>query len=518
VDRTGFAIALALVLSAGACGSGYDDGATPDAAAAPAGESGESSPFTVGREPDGYRLVQAGRGGIDQTWSSDSSGDDEPVTVLAPVGAPPDGEDEVRVSLTGYAGFQGGLDQAATGYPAADGEHFEVDGRPAIYTPGGVEDGRQVRADLVVAVGDDLAVRVAAFGADRDELVDVARQVEPHGDHLLAPLVADPPGDLEMVGAADADVGITLVHPALPGTDDLPAGTRAYSAVWAMGEPGTPWGPGTSTVAVSTLPGIALHLAALGDSLHRVAPDEPEVTPLEVAGRPGAVLDLLLYDELPLRAIATSTPAGDVLLVVARGEEQPSLDELAAVAASVEPATSAEWDALVERAAGGPGLHPDEGAVELARGSAGDVEWLLQARVDDGTIVDFDLDPVEPSGEYVADPCLKLATGERSCPTSSSGNGDGSVFSASARPLDLEDGGTFPGFVVVMTTLPATTLRIPAGDGGTTDVALVPLPGGRRSAAVVVGGDEPGLDLPCGDAASPRAFELLDAAGRPVPC
>jgi hypothetical protein len=516
MERIGAAIALVLVTVAAACGSGEDTDGTADAAAeAPVGDSDESSPFTVGLEPEGYRLVQAGQGGIDQTWSSDSFGDDEPVTVLAPPGADPGGDAVVRVSLTGYAGFEGGLDQAA-GYPA-DGEHFDMDGRAAIYSPGGAGEGQGPRTDLVVAAGDDLAIRVAALGADRDELVEIAQRVEPRDDHLLAPAVPDPPGDLGVVGSADADVGMTLLGSPSPGSDAPPAGTRAHSAAWVTGEPGTPWTVETGSVVVSTLPGTALHLAVLGDSLHQYGP-EPEVQPREVNGRPGAVLERAGDEGQAMRAVATSTAAGDLLLVVAHGAVQPSVDELVAIAASVEPATGAAWDALVERAAGGPGLHPDEGAVELARGTAGGVEWLFQARVDDGSVMDLVVEDAEPSGDYVADPCLKLATGERSCPTSSGATGDGSVFTAAAGPLTLEGGGTFPGFVVVMTSLPATTLRVHLGDGGTTDATLVPLPGGRRSAATVVGGDEPGLDLPCGGAAPPRALELLDAAGQPVPC
>lgn len=69
--------------------------------------------------------------------------------------------------------------------------------------------------------------------------------------------------------------------------------------------------------------------------------------------------------------MATSTPGGDLLLVVAHGASQPSVADLVAVAVSVESATREEWDAFVERAWGGPGLHPDEGAVELARARPG---------------------------------------------------------------------------------------------------------------------------------------------------
>jgi hypothetical protein len=91
-----------------------------------------------GGSPEGYQLVLAGRGDILQTWSSDSFGDDEPVTVLVPPGGDIAGRGAVTVSLTGYAGFEGGLEQAAVGYPAVQPEGFEIDGQRALYTPPGV--------------------------------------------------------------------------------------------------------------------------------------------------------------------------------------------------------------------------------------------------------------------------------------------------------------------------------------------------------------------------------------------
>jgi hypothetical protein len=516
VWRTRAGISLVTLLVATACGSG--DGGD-SAVGEPEGVSVESSPFTLAHEPQGYRLVHAGRGGIPQTWSSDSFGDDEPVTVLAPPGANRGGGDLVRVSLTGFEGFQGGLDQAAAGYPAADGQHFELDGHPAIYTPGHDGDGQWVRADLVVAVGDDLAIRVAAYGATREELVELARQVEPQDDHLLAPLVPDPPDDLEVVGWADADVGVTLINGPLPGSDMLPAGTRAHSAVWAVGEPETPWNANAGTVAISTLPGTALDLDALGASLHTFEyQGSPQVVVREVDGRPGAVLERPGSDDwAPFRAVVTSTPDGDLLLVVAHGTSQPSVDDLVAVAASVESATPEQWDALVERAGGGPGLYPDEGAVELARGTAGDVEWLFQARVNDGSFVNW-TSSLDPSGEYLADPCLKLATRERSCPTATSATGDDSVVTGIARPMTLEDGRTFPSFVVVMTNRPAATARVHPLNGEAIDAALLPLPGGQRQAAVVVTSTELRLVPGCAIAGSPGIVELLDRSGQLLPC
>jgi hypothetical protein len=121
-----------------ACGS--DDssganGATGDRDGIPtAGTTTESSPFVVEEPPEGYQLVLAGRGDMRQTWSSDSFGDDELVTVLAPPGADvtdPAAPGVVTVSLTGYAGFEGGLKQAVAGYPGAKSEGFDAAGLPS---------------------------------------------------------------------------------------------------------------------------------------------------------------------------------------------------------------------------------------------------------------------------------------------------------------------------------------------------------------------------------------------------
>ena len=48
--------------------------------------SARSSPFRVRRKPQGYRLFGAGKGIQKQEWGEDSSGTDEPFTVLAPAG------------------------------------------------------------------------------------------------------------------------------------------------------------------------------------------------------------------------------------------------------------------------------------------------------------------------------------------------------------------------------------------------------------------------------------------------
>lgn len=260
------ALAAAAAVSLGAlaagCGSGDNDETTSTARGQnePVGGTSESSPFRVGHEPAGYRLVQAGQGSYSQEWGEDSTGTDEPVTVLAPPGESPGGPGEVRVSVTGFSGYQGGLAQASRGYLDDQREDFELDGRPAIYMPAHEDDdGGPEPADLVAEVDDDLAVRVSAADASRDELAEIVDAVEPQDDHLLAPLVPDPPGDLQVVGSADADVAISLLASPYPSSESVPSSQRAHTAVWARGEESEAWSP-DETMVVTTLPRTALDL------------------------------------------------------------------------------------------------------------------------------------------------------------------------------------------------------------------------------------------------------------------
>jgi hypothetical protein len=531
--RAGVSLALVVALVGAACGSDDGDatatgGSAGEAPASAIGTTAVSSPFAVEDPPDGYRLVLAGQGDWPQTWSSDSFGDDEPVTVLAPTGEGPESPEAVTVSLTGYAGFQGGLDQASAGYLDDGVEEFENDGQRALYTPPGGAD-VTADADLVVAVGEDLAIRVRSAARSRDALAEVARRVRPHDDHLLAPEVPEPPAGLEVVGHADADVPVTLEAWAEPSTDEVPAGTRAHTAVWARVDAAGGWSDSSPTIAVSTLPGTSAAFDGLVPAVRLRHSPTPMMQALNVSGRPAVVLEL---EELELddgqiarrRAVVTSTPGGDMVLVVAAGVEVPAPEELIAVAASVGPADAEAWEALQVDARGGPGLRPDPGAVELERGEADGIEWLFQARVDDGSMwsfaseTDADSGRSTTEGQYLVDPCLKLADGRRACvgpggSESSSASGDHVVTRV---PGPLDDGGRFPGFVMVMTSRPAASLRMTGADG-VREVPFHELPGGERRGAVIV--TDQAADLRCdGVAPPPVVVEMVDAAGRPMPC
>jgi len=349
-----------------ACGS--DDGGRDSRAATEqdtvptVGTTTASSPFVVEDPPEGYQLVLAGRGDIRQSWSSDSFGDDEPVTVLVPPGGDIAGKGAVTVSLTGYAGFQGGLEQAAVGYPAVQPEEFEIDGQRALYTPPGVSPAGPHGADLVVAVGEDLAVRVGSADGSREELADVAQRVSPQADHLVAPKVPDPPDGLEVIGSADADVAITLWARPQPGSDAMPAGARAHTAAWSRLDTDGARISGTSAITVSTLPGTAVSLDALDAALalrpYGVAATVQEVS---VRGRPAAVVDGG-EDAIRFRAVVTATPGGDALLVVASGGELRLMNRRVASSELVRPsaASPTTWTSVGVRLA-----QPVEGRLRL---------------------------------------------------------------------------------------------------------------------------------------------------------
>ena len=520
-------VVLAMALVGVACGS--DDGGRDSRAATEqdtvptVGTTTASSPFVVEDPPEGYQLVLAGRGDIRQSWSSDSFGDDEPVTVLVPPGGDIAGKGAVTVSLTGYAGFQGGLEQAAVGYPAVQPEEFEIDGQRALYTPPGVSPAGPHGADLVVAVGEDLAVRVGSADGSREELADVAQRVSPQADHLVAPKVPDPADGLEVIGSADADVAITLWARPQPGSDAMPAGARAHTAAWSRLDTDGARISGTSAITVSTLPGTAVSLDALDAALalrpYGIAATVQEVS---VRGRPAAVVDGG-EDAIRFRAVVTATPGGDALLVVASGGELPDPDVLFDVAASVRPTTPDAWEAFEVEARGGPGLRPDPGAVELERGEAEGIEWLFQARIDDGSVPSLggDIDPSTgrstTDGEFVIDTCLKLANGPRAClgPGSSESSSAKARFVVRARgPLD--GGGGFPGFIMASTDQPAAVMRVSARDG-VHEAQFHELPGGQERGAVVVT-DLGGPWICDAQARPPVVVELLDAAGRSLPC
>lgn len=527
------AAASVLAILAASCGKPPERGPNQ-----PVGSTSEAHPFRIGQPPAGYRLVQAGRGTRTQAWGDDTFGSEEPVTLLAPVGQGPGGPDEIRVSVFGYQGYQGELSQGSYGYVVnADRlEGFQIDGEPAIYSPDFSDGNIRRPADLVVDKGDGVGLRVTKSGGSRDELTAVARGAEPLDDSIRAPGVARPPEGLEVVGSADADVAYSLEESPVPYSGQLPAGTRAWCAVWAL--PITPegaWRAEYGSVVVTTLPGESLDLDAAVAVVRR--PFErtpaPRIERIEVAGRPGIVLRFPDTEaQGARRAVATSTAGGDLLTVAGYGASQPAEDELIAVAASVEEATPAEWEQMVVEAGGGPGLVADTGAVELQRGKVGDTEWLLQA-VDAGASSRLKARPgPQPSGMTVDD-CLKTPAG-RLCTNRNATQGNPVIwfFNFDARIAQIRQQPGPTNFMIVTVMSPAARARVHLDGRPPLLIQLHPVPGSDPLRAGIVmdltfpvaEGRNPLLGAPglacrnAGEPLGPGTFELLDGGGRRVTC
>lgn len=485
----------------------------------PVGTTGESSPFRVGHPPEGYTPVQAGRGTLTQAWGEDSFGSHESVTVLAPKGEGPGGPGEVRVELFGYEGLQGGISQGLIGYGIGDpSPRFDLDGKDAVFKGAHEAYFGRVPAQLAVDFGNDVGVLVSKASAKREELADVARATRPQDDHLLAPVVDDPPGNLEVVGSADADVGFSLTGFPSPNSDYLPAGERGHTAAWARPKPGGAWFAEDGTVVVTTLPGLSLDLDAVVASTHEVIRRnfKPAAEPIDVSGRPGRVVTFANGKEDTV--IVSSTEAGDLLLVNAHGPNRPSVDQLVAVASSVETATQAEWEQFVTAVVGGPGLRPDAGAVELERGKVGDFEWLMQAIEPSPNSRLRSRPGPQPAGMTVDD-CLKLPEG-RVCENQSASTGN-TAFWLFNHKAPLKS--SFPNFMIVTVTgSAAERARVHLQGAPAVEIVLHPVPGSQLKAGIVTNMVFPQAPVaPCLEPAAPTyagLVELLDRAGRRVAC
>lgn len=473
-----------------------------------------SSPFAVGWVPPGFEPSVAGMGTAMPLWGDDSFGTDEPFTVLAP----PDRDDPaalVVVSVTGYAGYQGGFAQASAGFPG-DPAWFEVSGRQAIFTerrglPGSADedvDEDETVSEIVVDRDEDLAVRVVGRRS-RADLAAMTSGARPHG-RSRAPEV-DPPRGLTVVGGVDTDLVLALQAAAQPGTDEVPGPASAHSAAW---------GREGSTLVILTVPGAAGDLAAV--VAQPLFSRGTTVGDLSVDGRPAVLVEQTYVDcadppcEVHARTVVSATSSGDLLIVRATGELPiVTSEELVRVAASVGTTDSEAWDAFVVEAGGGPGLHADRGAVEVARGTQGTTEWLLQTT---RVAADGSLEPgPRDGGELGADPCLKTSVGRRVCATS----GISAVAWGTLQYTEPAPDPALGGFFVVTSTIEAASMRATAGDEVAT-TTLVRLPGTVPRWAGVAFVARPGHTT-CGPtpADTPLAVmrvELLDAAGAPVLC
>ena len=495
---------VAAVLVAGACGSdeGADRTQAPPPTTAPDPRSDESHPFTVDAPPDGYVARSAGTGAQEPGWGEDSFGTDEPYLVLSPDGTP-DHPDVIVVALTGYLGYQGLLDQASAAYGSA--ETVEVGGEDARFGP--ATDGRW--ADLVVAQGEaDVAIRVASPEATLDELAAVVDHVVVPDDRTRPPEVPEPPAGLQVVGAVDAYGAIASQAHVDQQADGGPGPVTARSVGWLEG--GTEAG---AHLVVMTLPARSADLDALAVGLRWEAERWGE----EVTIRRDGDAVLVEHVDPPEtgeryveRTVFTTAPDGDVVAATADGVDPVALDDLLALARTVEPTDEATWEAFVGEVRGGPGLHADPGRTELMRGMTEDGRgWLLQDQPPgEGNMSAAGLEP-----GWSVDPCLVLTGGDRACPyTASDREG---LWTATGR---AEDG---LAYTVVATTWPEVDGLLVTADGGTEVVTMVPVPGTDERVAAVVGmgyvfdpcieeGQQPPTDL--------RRIELTTADVAAVPC
>lgn len=335
---------LAFVL--GACSSGGSDAGTGPARSTTTVPSGStaSSPFTVGAVPEGFELVAAGTGAQRQGWGEDCCGSHEPYTILERTdgsGAP------VRVSIAGYEDSQGGFFQVSNGYGDDDvgGEVTEVDGKQAAWSEADPDESAQDLwswPELIVDEGDDVAVSVSGVGLEQGEAEEIYAAVELGGSHATPPSVPEPPDGFMAVGSVDAT-----------GVIGLRSGeARVGEPIGPVAAHGAGWLGGSRSLTVETIPGrsVSLVAAAAGE---RYGVDQSEVRTID--GEQVLVVDRgegTSYREITVGIVA---PWGDVVLVDAFTDQArskvpvtlPSIEELVAVARSVEKTTDAEWDAFV---------------------------------------------------------------------------------------------------------------------------------------------------------------------------
>ena len=481
------------------CGEDGPHTTAPDAA------TGSAAPVVVDLAVDGYKVVTAGTGTARQIWGNDSDGTHEPFTALRRRGvAGLDGV--VLVAVTGFAGQEGGLHQSSFG-SYERGVPFTVDGREAIYSPPDLTGRGRTWSDLVVAVGDDLAVRVTTAEASQEELVEWYHRVEPHG--RASPPSVDTGDDLEVIGTVDADAAIASQADAVPNSDEVPGPESAYGIGWRSK------GADRGSLALVAMPGDSADLDALAVGQMVLGWRQPTI---ELAERDG-VRHLVVEEGDPerpwhTRSIWMVAANGDLLLARAEGEQLPTRELLFGLLKGAQPTDDAAWEALVIEATGGPGLHPDEGREELARGTVGDVEWLLQT----GPLELIGLIEDEAGlGDIGVDPCLKLSNRRRAC----GGGGGGSSHDWIFSTPDSEE--PVPPFIVLSTTLEAAAVRVTTNaDQVTAPLHQVP---GHPIWGTVVFIDDPGLgecfDQPPTsrpDTIPPMRVDALDADGNVVGC
>ncbi|HEX7133347.1 MAG TPA: hypothetical protein VF228_12275 [Iamia sp.] len=302
-----FALALVWLVSLAGCGIDEDVVAREAAEAAGPTTTTEaavdrtSSPFTVEDVPAGYEPWVEGVG-------EDEPGDELPVTVLAPDGVA-EGSGVVFVEAVPAV--------SADGFAAATD-----DGRWASLTTDGL--------------------RVWGIDATETELREVAEAATLPGEASEtggAPTVEAPPGDLEVVGSITVDGVLGLVA-AVPDDPDgpVPGPASAHASVFTCDE------TCDGSLVAMTLPGDALDPEAVVTEVREPRRSSPDPRDAVAEAIPQGELDGTIVTTadpetgaVVRRILAAETEWGDVLLLVARGQDVLDVDALVAVAASVSP-------------------------------------------------------------------------------------------------------------------------------------------------------------------------------------
>lgn len=515
------ALALA-VLAVGAVGCG-DDPSSGVAAPIPpdrwpAEEQVAATPIRVGWVPDGYALDTAGEGDAEPILSNDNGGTIEPSLMLVPEGWDGDLDAVVAVGAVDCSGLQGGCGQAVGG---GEVDRGEIGGRPAAYTTGGrVEPGEDWWRSwywpaVMVELGDidderdtvgptaGWAIRVSGPSADRALLTEVANLASLYDDRL--PVLSAVPDGWEVVSrvtgaqidAADAVVGLGYVGE---------VGADGYVLAWRG--PAASGAETTRTeqrLVVASVDGSEANLAAIAALRGQVGyagntpPEVVRIEPVEVGGRPG-----WLSEGVHDVAVVFAPAEGGVVIVNAVGEGRLDRDEVLRLAESVDPLDSTDWDASITGLVGGPGLRPDPGRPELARGTHDGVEWVVQGMTaapsgPSESWPDFD-GPVSS----IPDECIKVEGGRRACQRSGQGNLRWGwwFYDQDADSVEITDG---PVFVVGVAGPNAATVRVTRPDGDEV-IDTIALPGSTRRLFVIA--SRPGEQR--------APFVLLDAAGNEV--
>ncbi|HTO00447.1 MAG TPA: hypothetical protein VL068_07215, partial [Microthrixaceae bacterium] len=477
--------------------------------------------------PEAFELVAVGPGSWSQAWGDDVMGNNSPFTVLT------DGTREVIVSTAGI-GAAGGPQSAFTEFHP-DIEKLKVDSRPAVFgLPWESATGGSTPAEISIDLGDGVAIGLRGPDMTRQDLVALARHVDAPVDHALAPIVDGLPQPWTIVGSVDADVFGAITSHFRPSATEGPGPTSGL---------GMGWTSSTSQISVVILRGDAADMDALLQPMDLGDGESSLGRKVTVGSRPGVLFAISTrtatgISASPRVSVVVHDDSGSLVFVTVSDSTVVPEAEIFAIAESVRAVDQGTWDAGVEqlkvKIAGGPGLHPDPGSTQIARGKEGDLEWLLQTAPSD---------QVSDNGPELVGYCLKLSDYTRACagqPTTKSRGGR--TVPSAERDVNWNDSVDANIYVALKDSLPkgfrpfiigelsapekgpldgfSLRARTESTEASTT---LVPIPGTKSYAAIMFV-DAVGTPV-CVDAKPPPdsnihpvTVELLSPTGSTLAC